>query len=184
MNQLQISANDGRHFFEVALFDTVAKAKADVASYGGPDEFNAIVVGRIFHAPPADGCLGRIVFSSQDFAPSIIQHELLHAAMLYERNVYDNAALSFADIEAEERLAYTQQALLDELLFALDEAGLQDFGVDLAEEPQAAGGGFVLDDSNSTLLPDGSRLYPKSKPAVTAKNQSIIADTKARLVEH
>lgn len=133
MHQLTISANEGKHHFEVALFDTHAEALADVLSYGGPAEFNAIVVGRVFDSPPADGCLGRIIFSGQDFAPSIIQHELLHAAMLYERNVFGNPTLSFADIDAEERLAYTQQALLDELLFALDDAGLQDFGCQMQD---------------------------------------------------
>lgn len=132
---LRISANNGAHYFDVLFFERLADAVAEAAGHGCHIEFNALTIGRVYDSPPATGSLGKLLFVADNFAPSIIQHELLHAAMIYERNVFGNPGLSFAEIEAEERLAHTQQDLLDSLLFAMDEAGLHEFGMAPASTP-------------------------------------------------
>jgi hypothetical protein len=134
--EIQISANEGQHFYEVLFFDTHKQAVAWVREQRGYDKpFSALTISRKYDVQPAPPMLGWLVFDAENFAPSIVQHELLHAAMHYERTVFGNAALSFADLEAEERLAHTQQDLLDDLLFKMEDAGLSEFGV--AHDPAA-----------------------------------------------
>lgn len=120
---------DCPHFTRVRLFADVASLNAYAQQRGTPHpEQHALCIKRHLPGPGTEPTsVAEVLYCSEYANPSILVHELGHAALAYEYSVFGNTALSLASAEAEERFMDTQQQLLDELLFKLEELNLPEF---------------------------------------------------------
>lgn len=131
----ELEIHETTHHITVMLFPTWADLVAHMAVKQPEFEMlEGALTGQILYDNVQDPQgepknLADVMFCPEHFGYSVIAHEMLHAAMSVESNVWGNRKLEFADYEVQERLCYMMQGFIDDMLFKMDELGMEEYGV-------------------------------------------------------